>query len=288
MSSNLYTDGSGRYNYDLVGGLDNGEHTLRITAEDDSGNRAVLNSSFTTAGQPQVTFTVTTGAGGTPTEGATVTIGGTGKSASTDSSGIAAIGLANGTYTYTVTKAGYRAETGEVTVYGDTTVPAVILTAVYDVTITVTMKDGITPVAGATITVTSGSSTVSTISTDADGKATISLENGNYSFTVSKDDYATSVAVPFTVDGAVLPGLTVSLKRIVSCTVTEGQVAIEFKPSAQLISSPLDRNVIVMYAIYEEGRMIGIATKTTLLTASGINDSAIITFNTKYEPDTCK
>ncbi len=247
-----------------------------------------MNSSFTTAGQPLVTFTVTIGAGGIPAEGATVAIGGTGKSVSTDSNGTAAIGLANGTYTYAVTKAGYRTETGEITVYSDTAVPAVTLTAVYDATFTVTMKDGITPIAGATIIVTSGSNTVSTISTDVAGKATISLEDGDYSFTVSKDDYATSVAVPFTVDGAALPSLAVNLNRIVSCTVAGGQVAIEFKPSGQLISSPSDRNVIVMYAIYEEGRMVGIATRTALLTANGINDSATIAFNTKYAPDTCK
>jgi len=287
VSDGLYKDAKGRYNYDLVGGLDNSVHTIKITAKDDSNNVTTLNSAFTTSGQPQVTFTVTLDGGGAA-EGAQVSISGTGKTAAVGNDGKAVIGLANGTYSYTVTMAGRKTETGEVTVYGDTEAPAVTLIATYDVDFTVTMNDGTTPVVGAVITITSGSDTVAALTTGADGKASTRLVNGNYSFEVSKEDFATSAVMPFTVNGAAMPGLTVNLNRVVYCTVTEGQVAIEFKPYSQLISSSSDRNVIVMYAIYEGKRMIGMATKTALLTVNGISDSATITFNTKYAPDTCK
>jgi len=288
VSNALYKDASGRYNYDLVGGLDNGIHSLRITAADDSNNLSALNSSFTTSGQPAVTFTVTFAAGGAPAVGATVSITGTAKTATVGADGTVVLGLADGTYDYAVTLAGHRTATGTIVVYGDTNVPVVALTAVYDVTFTITMKDGTTPIAGATIVVTSGASTVGTLTTNGAGKATIALENGSYSYTVSKEGYAIPNAVSFTVAGEALPGLTVSLNKVVSCTVTAGQVKIDFKPYAALISSPSDRSVTVMYAIYEGKRMVGIATKTALLTANGINDSATIAFNTKYTPDTCK
>jgi len=70
----------------------------------------------------------------------------------------------------------------------------------YTVTFTVKRADGTTPVADATITVTGQGS----VTTDANGQATMQLPDGNYSYVVTKTGFDTNNG-NFTVSGADLP-----------------------------------------------------------------------------------
>ncbi|HCU07975.1 MAG TPA: hypothetical protein DF480_03230, partial [Clostridiales bacterium] len=207
LSTGLYIDGNGRYAVDLTGGLADGAHTIVITAADNSSNTAVKTVNFTSAGQPVVTFTVING------EGATVSLAG-GLKTATVTSGAVIIGISDGTYSYTITKEGYKTVSGEVTVLGDTTVPTITLEVTYDVTFTITDDDSGAPVAGATITITGPGSETTGITTLAGGTATTALTDGTYSWTASASGYTATTSQNFTVAGAPLPGLAAALTEV--------------------------------------------------------------------------
>jgi len=203
-------------------------------------------------------------------------------------SGTAILGLSDGTYAYTVTKEGYKTVTGEVTVLGDTTVPTITLTEIFTVGFTVTANDGTTPINGATITLSSGMDFIGTFTTDSQGKASTTLVDGDYSWTAEKEGYVTSTPAAFTVNGAAMPGLIMQLNRVVAVTVATSQAAIVFNASAEIVYSTESKLVNVMYTLYDGDRMVGITTRSVLLTSTGINDSAIVNFNANYQPDICK
>ncbi len=186
--------------------LANGSYSYSITAAgytNKTGN-------FIVAGAPQtievamncvgceidVTFQVTSG--GNSLEGAMVTVGS--EVAYTNALGEAVIPLADGDYSYTVSKYGYDAQTGPFTVAGVALFIPVDLPMLphYDVIFHVT-DDGSINLEGALVDIDIEG--VEDIITDLNGEAAFSLIDGTYGYTVSKSGYSTETG-SITVIGA--------------------------------------------------------------------------------------
>lgn len=141
-----------------------------------------------------VTLTVTDGTN--PVSGAVVRIDGQPGSQTTDEAGVAVFSLVNGNYSYTVEADNHIAADGSVTVENAGVSENVTLTPLYEITFEVQVTDGANPIAGATVVIGKEAET-----TDAEGKASFALPNGDYIYTVSKHGYDTETD-QFTVAGA--------------------------------------------------------------------------------------
>lgn len=207
MNASVYMQGTGALTDTLLGvtGVDgkvdirffDGDHTCIVKK---AGYEDVVET-FTMAGTNltreiqlqkanDVVFTVKD-EGGNALSGATVTING--KQQQTNTDGVAAFRIADGTHSYTVTGSGYVAETGDITVAGDTQ-KDVVLKAAQRVQFSVT-NDSSHTVEGATVTV-DGQDYV----TDANGSAEAWMLSGSYSYTAKHslhDDKAGSFTVRF-------------------------------------------------------------------------------------------
>jgi hypothetical protein len=128
------------------------------------------------------TFTVTDGT--TNLAGASVKIGTVTVTSGVDGKAVLT-GLTAGTYSYTVTKAGYVTRTGSVTVVDkDVAVSVTMVMTTYAIMFNVT--DGTKAIAGADVKIGT-----TTVVTGADGKALFTgLLPGNYNYTVTKAIYS--------------------------------------------------------------------------------------------------
>ncbi len=129
----------------------------------------------------QLSFTIT--GNSTAIEGATVVINDS--TIISNNEGIAGIELQNGTYSYTVSATGYQAYTQQTTINNANTNISVALIAEGEETFTITfnVEDFNGAINGATISINN-----TTIETNTDGIATITLTNGNYSYTITTDN----------------------------------------------------------------------------------------------------
>ena len=134
-----------------------------------------------------VSFTVTT-LKNVAVPGAFITIGN--KVITTDESGTANVLLENGEYTYTLNKANWVQQTGEFVVLNG---PIFITINNFEATpykVTFTIYEGEAPMEGAQIKVG-----INTLETDDTGIASVDLEPGTYSYTVSKAGFKTIESV---------------------------------------------------------------------------------------------
>ena len=134
-----------------------------------------------------VSFTVTT-LKNIAVPGAFITIGN--KVITTDESGTANILLENGEYTYTLNKANWIQQTGEFVVLNG---PIFITINNFEATpykVTFTIYEGEAPMEGAEIKIG-----INTLETDDTGIASVDLEPGTYSYTVSKAGFKTIESV---------------------------------------------------------------------------------------------
>ena len=223
-----------KYNYEVEkpGYYGRVEGTVDLSAGDKDVAVVLVRSKAT------VTFTVT--AGGNPLEGATVTI--EGKTATTDATGKAALTLPTDNYSYSVTKEGYTDATGTVDLRTGNKDVAVTLQKTATATFTVTA--GGKSLEGATVTIEGKTAT-----TDATGKAALTLPTDNYSYSVTKDGYTDAtgtvdlrignkdVAVELerktatatfavTADGKPLQGATVTIEGKTATTDATGKAAL--------------------------------------------------------------
>jgi len=157
-----------------------------------------------------------------PIEGATVSIND--EELTTDAGGVATIQLFNGEYPYTVTKEDYFDGTGTVTIADANVEETVVLNVWSGELVTFTVTDGTDPIEGATVSVNDED-----LTTDASGVATTYLPNGDYPYTVSKDEYYDNTG-SITVVGAAVDE-SVVLDYIyyydLTFTVTDGTDPIE-------------------------------------------------------------
>ena len=134
-----------------------------------------------------VSFTVTT-LKNVAVPGAFITIGN--KVITTDESGTANVLLENGEYTYTLNKANWVQQTGEFVVLNG---PIFITINNFEATpykVTFTIYEGEAPMEGAEIKIG-----INTLETDDTGIASVDLEPGTYSYTVSKAGFKTIESV---------------------------------------------------------------------------------------------
>ena len=134
-----------------------------------------------------VSFTVTT-LKNVAVPGAFITIGN--KVITTDESGTANVLLENGEYTYTLNKANWVQQTGEFVVLNG---PIFITINNFEATpykVTFTIYEGVAPMEGAEIKIG-----INTLETDDTGIASVDLEPGTYSYTVSKAGFKTIESV---------------------------------------------------------------------------------------------
>ena len=119
-------------------------------------------------------------------KGAVIYTGSDGKVITTDESGTANILLENGEYTYTLNKANWIQQTGEFVVLNG---PIFITINNFEATpykVTFTIYEGEAPMEGAEIKIG-----INTLETDDTGIASVDLEPGTYSYTVSKAGFKT-------------------------------------------------------------------------------------------------
>lgn len=122
---------------------------------------------------------------GNPAEGAIIKIEGQPGVLNVNGSGQATIKLKSGNYSYTVQKKGYDDLTGSFNVEGrDTFIQRTLVLKHYNVVITVLDSDNSSPAQGAAVNI-NGSS----YPTNERGQAVVSLQNGTYSYTVTKSGY---------------------------------------------------------------------------------------------------
>lgn len=122
---------------------------------------------------------------GNPAEGATIKIEGQPGVLNVNGSGQATIKLKSGNYSYTVQKKGYDDLTGLFNVEGqDTFIQRTLVLKHYNVVITVLDSDSSGPAQGAAVNI-NGSS----YPTNERGQVVVSLQNGTYSYTVTKSGY---------------------------------------------------------------------------------------------------
>ncbi|NLK14930.1 MAG: choice-of-anchor D domain-containing protein [Bacteroidales bacterium] len=158
-----------------------GDHTIGVQSVYTAGSSSIVYSNPITVYPPDfaVTFTVTCDE--QPLEGAVVTVNS--QEITTDASGVATINLANGEYTYTVTKLGYADVTGSFEVFNAEVNEAVSMElAPFAITFHVD-HDG-APLQGVTILVDG-----KVLTTNAQGNAIAQLVNGSYTYKAVKSGY---------------------------------------------------------------------------------------------------
>lgn len=134
--------------------------------------------------QGKVTFTITDGT--SPVAGADIKVGT--ETISTDTNGKAVFTLSGGTYSYQVSKIGFRQAEGTLTVDNASISKELTLSSLDEGIRTFTFKvqDGTVPLTSAKVTIGS-----ETNKTDASGQVKFYLEDGNYEYTVSSMGYIT-------------------------------------------------------------------------------------------------
>jgi uncharacterized membrane protein len=195
--SDLITNSSGEASIDLP----DGDYPWSVTLSEFGTENGTFSVSGSTVTQ-NVTLTKTSyllsfkviDTDTNPIEGASIAVNGT--SLSTDASGEASIEVVNGNYPYTVSKDGYNDVSATATVSGAAVTENVTLNvASYAVNFTV-LDAGFNPVENALISVNG-----SELNTDANGQASISLVDGSYNYTVTKENYE-QVSASLTVAGS--------------------------------------------------------------------------------------
>jgi hypothetical protein len=180
--------------------------------------------------------------------GATVTAGG--HSTTADSNGLYTFNLAPGTYTVSVTKAGYgstslsRVVTAGATIWGSMDIDPVAATGTLKGVVfafnAASPSDMSTKLSGATVTVSPGGAHATTA---ADGAFSFSLAPGTYSVAVTKSGYANN-----TVSHAVASGQTATVN--VGLSSTSGP---DVQPPVVAISSPMDNAQLDLGVIEVQG-----------------------------------
>ncbi|MCI4351821.1 MAG: carboxypeptidase regulatory-like domain-containing protein [Thermoplasmata archaeon] len=191
--SSVTTGATGGYSFSLV----NGSYTLQVT----KAGYVAQSTGVTVGGQNVVhnfalspflytlTGVVTNASNGAAISGATVSVSG-GPQATTTASGTYSLSLGNGTYSVTASVPRYTAATASVTIAGGPGSHNFALTPVppgmYTLSGTVSSASNGTPISGALVTLSPGSS----VTTGAGGGYTFSAVNGSYTLKVSKPGFA--------------------------------------------------------------------------------------------------
>lgn len=117
-------------------------------------------------------------------QGATIFING--ETLTTGTIGTATINLSNGTYNSTIEKEGYATVIQQVVVSSSAQTINITMREGYNVTLSVSEEHG-NPLEGATITIDESLE----LTTDAEGKAVVVLQSGDYTYIVEKGGYST-------------------------------------------------------------------------------------------------
>jgi hypothetical protein len=192
-----------------------------------------------------VTFNVTDGTNAI--EGATIAVDG--QTLTTDANGHATIDLANGDYTAVISKTGYNPYTKTFTVNGsDLTLDITLSNQNYTVTFNVT--DGSNPLEGVGVSVNGND-----LTTDADGKVSIDLPNGDYSADFKKTGYKDKT-VNFELNGSDL-SVPVELEKTTT-SISEVQSMVKIYPNPAndylVIESKVENGKAQIYSV--EGNLI--------------------------------
>ena len=190
-----YQDTTNLVGYYSISGIPEGTYTITVTA---SGYASWGTSKIIAAGtnSQNVDLTAVTGSlsgivgsGATPVSGATVVLNPGGYTATTGALGTYSIdNLTPGDYTVTVTATGYETWTGNKTVATGTNIQNVDLTPIVETgSLTGVVRSGATPVSGATVTLTPGGYTATSII--GGGFSISDIPVGDYTITVTATGY---------------------------------------------------------------------------------------------------
>ncbi|PLX25883.1 MAG: hypothetical protein C0599_00090 [Salinivirgaceae bacterium] len=185
-STVLTTDVNGEATIDLIDG--SYPYTAAKPGYDNATGTVVVSGSVVTesVSMNETTYTLTFAVvdeASQPIENASVSINST--TITTDVNGDATIDLVNGTYAYTVSKTGFINATGSATISGAAaTEDVTLIVPTYTLTFNVTDAGDSHALDGASIAINS-----TTLTTDANGQATIDLEDGTYAYTITRTGY---------------------------------------------------------------------------------------------------
>jgi len=193
--STIVTGGTGNAVFDLING-DYDVEVMKDGYETYTGSITVENGDETfEVDLIQILYetTIHVTSDGADLEGADVTIDGS--TITTGADGNAIFDLANGSYTYIVSKPGYEPGAGSFDVASATqTIEVDLVMAVYEVTFNVTASGS--AVEGADVTIDG-----ETLTTPANGTVVFELSNGDYDYEVTHPDYVTQTGT-VTVSGS--------------------------------------------------------------------------------------
>ncbi len=189
-------------------------------------------SEFTTVsetGNYTITFNVTDGTN--PLENVSIIVGG--QTLMTDANGVATIELPNEFYPYTATLTGYTEANGTFTVSNaNQTINIVMLPLPTSYTVTFNVTDGTNPLENASILVNN-----QTLTTGANGVATIELPNGYYNYTVTLDGYNEESSTFSVNDNDKVLNVSMTLAETVDCTGFTAEFTDGFETYEELSSS---------------------------------------------------
>jgi hypothetical protein len=225
-SNTLITDVNGEATIDLIDG--SYPYTVAKAGYDNATGTVVVAGSVVTESVSlnETTYTLTFAVvdeASQPVENASVSINST--TITTDVNGEATIDLVNGTYAYTVSKAGYDNATGSATISSSAVTENVtLIETTYTVTFTVTDAGDSQVLDGASISINS-----STLTTDINGQATIDLPNGDYPYMVTNMGYDNVAGTVTVSDGGVSENVSMysSNNTLTFVVLDESATAIE-------------------------------------------------------------
>ncbi|MGC9343792.1 MAG: carboxypeptidase regulatory-like domain-containing protein, partial [Bacteroidales bacterium] len=229
--NDLNTDSNGQVSISLI----NGDYNYSVSKEgfeQSSGSLTLsgadVNEEVTLTAQTFVVTFQVADESSNALEGANISIND--QNLSSDSNGEATIELANGDYDYSVSLSGYNEVNGSVTVAGSGLTENVTLVA-GSYTLTFTVNDGeANAVDGATISINE-----SELTSDASGEATIALSDGEYNYTVTKDNYE-DASGSVTISGADLTE-NITLEIINSTlSINAGDISVYPNPGSEIIN----------------------------------------------------
>lgn len=119
-----------------------------------------------------------------------------------------------------------------------------------------------------------------TLSDDGDGFVKLSFSGGLKEYIVTYNDDGTLRKVVISVDS--FP------EDYLECGIDSGQNKANIDLGVYTLEGMTGQKVNVFYALYKEGRMVGIGTKNVQLSEKGFDDSITVNYAAGSHPDTCK
>jgi len=235
-----------------------GTHNVGVQSVYTSGSSAIVYADPITVYPADFAITFTVTSDEEPIEGAVVTVNS--QEITTNASGVATINLANGEYTYTVSKLGYTDVTGSFEVFNaEVNIDVEMDLAPFAITFHA-QCDG-APLQGVTILVAGKIAT-----TNAQGNAIVQLVNGSYNYQAIKTGYNTEEG-SFVVNNAAQT-VTVNMTIGIDASLAETYVRLYPNPVESMLTIERNNSNEVVIELYNSNGALISTTRTESATTT--------------------